>query len=152
MPSWSLRTSSYPILFLTCSRRAIQQKKEKLAGFGPVSLPVCPLWDCAPVGGTSGLGGQGSDQEKGAVSRAHAWLTPADLLQGADFSLARCTRDSKHSSGGPCLSGAGSSSLSTLRLSSCSFSEEASFSLQRQKGDAWGPSSGKPALTATSEL
>ena len=54
-------------------------------------------------------------------------LTPAALVAVAAFSLARCTSDSRHSSGGPCPS-----SLSRLRFSSCSFSDEASFSLRRQ--------------------
>lgn len=61
-------------------------------------------------------------------------LTPADLGVVAAFSLARWTSDSRHSSGEPCLSVAGSSSLSMLRLSSCSFSDEASFSLWKQEG------------------
>lgn len=58
-------------------------------------------------------------------------LTPVDLLV-EDLSLAKCTRDNRHSSGVPCLSRAASSSLSMLRLSNLSFSEEASFSLKRK--------------------
>lgn len=60
-------------------------------------------------------------------------LTPVDLLFVEDLSLAKCTRDNKHSSGVPCLSIAASSSLSMLRLKSLSFSEEASFSLKRKR-------------------
>lgn len=69
--------------------------------------------------------------------RARQSLTPADLVV-ADFSLAKWTSDKRHSSGGPCLSEAGSSSLSRLRLSSCSFSDEASFSLWKQEGGPQG--------------
>lgn len=59
-------------------------------------------------------------------------LTPAALVAVDGFSLARWTSDSRHSSEGPCPSGASSSSLSRLRFSSCSSSDEASFSLRRQ--------------------
>ena len=72
-------------------------------------------------------------QQKAAfVGESGVGLTPAARVAVADLSLARWTSDSRHSSGGPCPSGAGSSSLSRLRFSSCSFSDEASFSLQRQ--------------------
>lgn len=66
------------------------------------------------------------------MGESGAGLTPAARVAVADLSLARWTSDSRHSSGGPCPSGAGSSSLSRLRFSSCSFSDEASFSLWRQ--------------------
>lgn len=64
-------------------------------------------------------------------------LTPVILPQRGlalpALSLLRWTSDSRHRSAAPCFSRDASSSLSMLRLRSCSFSDEASFSLQRGK-------------------